>query len=1305
MTDKPEDASRPEFQIVGIGASAGGLKAAEVFLQNCPADTGMAFVLVFHLDPRHKSLAAELLQRHTAMPVAQVVGHVRLAPDHVYVIPPDRGLSLTDGELLLTQREPEDGRPTVIDHFFRALAAHMGERAVGVVLSGTGSEGSEGLKAIKEAGGLTLVQDEGEAEYSGMPRSAVATGLVDFVLPVAQIPAKILAVREFVVDFALPDGSRQATDDDADILQKIFVQLRTRTGHDFSYYKDSTLRRRITRRMQVHQLSRLADYLALLRDDGAEVQTLFRELLISVTSFFRDPDAMQVLNERAIRQICAEAGEGPVRVWSAGCATGEEAYSLAMLLVEACDALPRPPRLQVFASDVDERALDVARRGAYPEAIAADVSAVRLQRFFNRNDNGDGYIVKSSLRELILFTQHNLLQDPPFSKLDLVSCRNVLIYLRSEMQARVYALFHFALHAQGHLFLGSSESLGESARLFTELDRKAKLYQSRPIPAAEVRLPLMSPLARRNRAPNAALPAARKRLEEITRDALLADYAPPCVIVNDSSDVVYISGRVGKYLEPGSGTANYNVLDMARDGLRLALRSALYRVFQQGESLSTELVRLRGDDGGADTVLRLTVRLLPAAEDHALVAFEPVSEADAAAVPWQAGDRDRDRDGMVGQLERELAQMRESLQITIEELETSNEELRASNEELQSVNEELQSTTEELETGKEELQSTNEELLTVNHELHARNDELARANADLGNLIASIEIGTLFLDERLCVRRYTPQATQCFNLIASDLGRPFTHITHQLEDNTLAADAERVLQSLAPMTRELATSDGHIVEVRLRPYRSNTNRVGGVVLTLIDVTRRHQHERETQALNVELQAQRNYAENIIATMREPLLVLDATLRVVTANRAFYRQFATAPKDTEGRQLYELGAGQWNIAALRRLLETVLREHSTVAAFEVCHDFGRGERVLLLNARMMATREAGKEETLVLLTFDDVTQQRQSVAELAESERKYRNLFKSMDEAFCLYELRRDEAGRPVGVVVIEANPAVERHIGYSGKFDQHGMPEALTADPEWLAIYAEVAATGKAKRFEKHSEHLNRWYDAYVFRERETQPPRVAELFRDITERKLTERRQQMLIHELNHRVRNNLAIVQALAAQSFDNAGCDGAYATFEARLHALATVHGLLAQDRWQGAPVSNIVQRGLAPWAAEDGERVQARGPALHLNAMATVALAMALHELATNAAKYGALSNNSGTVSVRWSVLAGTPQMFRLRWQERGGPPVVEPESRGFGSWLIESGLAQDLGGSVRLVFAKSGLTCTLEAPVGNISDGA
>ncbi|HEX7382591.1 MAG TPA: chemotaxis protein CheB [Nevskiaceae bacterium] len=1143
--------ARRALRVVGIGASAGGLKAAGSFLEHVPAASGMAFVLVFHLDPAHKSEAAELLQLRTTMPIAQITDGMPVAADHVYVIPPSHGLELKGGVLRLTALRHADGHPTVIDHFFRSLAADAGERSIGVVLSGTGSEGSEGLKAIKEAGGLAAAQDEREADYPGMPHAAAATGLVDYVLPVAGIPSRLVAASRFRVDFDLPAEAQGGGLHDGEALQKILVQLRTQVGHDFSQYKRNTVLRRIARRMQVHQVDSPSAYLELLRGTPAETEALFRELLISVTNFFRDPEVMTVLAHEVIAKLCAHAERGGLRVWVPGCATGEEAYTLAMLLHEACDGLASPPRVQVFATDVDERALEVARHGMYAESIATDVSTARLDRFFERH--GGGFVVKDFLREMILFTRHDLLRDPPFSRLDLISCRNVLIYLKADIQTRIFALFHFALRPQGYLFLGGSESVGTATNLFAELDHKAKLYQARRVPHVDVRFPL-APGDPREIARAREPEQPDQRFEDLARAELLARYAPPCVIVDRNYDVAYISGRVGRYLEPGSGEANYNVLAMAREGLRVELRTALYRALHGGGATEGKHVRVPGN--GHPLVVGLTVRPLPATDGYALVVFEPVAAGEAPPQPARTAHDD----GVIAQLEHELGETRESLQTSSEELETSNEELRASNEELQSMNEEMQSTGEELETGKEELQSANEELLALNQELQAKDDELGRTNGDLANFIASTGIATLFLDEQLRVRRYTPRVLEIFNLIPGDIGRPFAHLTHNLQDAELVADVERVMRDLAPLERELEGREGQRWLIRLRPYRSVDNRISGVVLTFVDVT-----------------AMRR-AEIAMRLSEERFRAL-----VTTTSNVVYRM------SPDWREMRSLSGGGF-------------------------------------------------------------------LADTTKANAKWIEDYIPADE-------------RP------RVRAAIDAAIRNKGTFQLEHRVRRADGSVGWTASRAAPLLDADGNILE--------WFGAAT----------------DITDRKQAEEHEKLLVHELNHRVKNTLSTVQAIARQTRRGASdLDDFQKTFAARLLALSKTHELLARERWVGADLRAVVDTELEPYRRRGVARVEIAGEAVRLQVASALALGMALHELATNAVKYGALSVPSGRLAVQWELRSGGDgSSVRLQWVERDGPRVAAPIKHGFGYRLMTDGLADELGGSVTLDFRPSGLVASIVFP--------
>ncbi|MEX2534961.1 MAG: chemotaxis protein CheB [Trueperaceae bacterium] len=970
------------FPIVGIGASAGGLEAAKAFFKNMPADSGMAFVVVQHLDPKHESVLAELLQNQTKMSVTQISGDTVVESDHVYVIPPNKHLTIESGTLNLSEREQPAGRPVVVDQFFCSLAGDQGESAVGIVLSGTGSEGTQGLKAIKAHGGITLAQDEAEAEHSGMPHSAIASGCVDLVLPVSKMPGKLLELKGRSTHLELPADRATHEEGEAETLRQIFGQIHRKTGHDFSEYKRSTVFRRLGRRMQLQGVDRLGDYLGHLRAEPAEAEALVREFLISVTHFFRDQEAFAALEHEAIPKLLADKGPGEtVRVWVPGCASGEEAYSLAILLTEACAKLDQPPQLQLFATDIDEAALRTGRRGQYPTAIASELSAERLERYFVRENSG--YRVQQGLREMVLFTSHNLLRDPPFAKLDLVSCRNLLIYLNEEVQRKVFAIFQYALKLDGYLLLGVSESPGKAVEKFAEVDRKAKLFRRRPGASEVMSFPISSPM-RTGPAANQAKEIAGKgtSVGELAQRLLLKRYAPPSVVVDDSYTIVYVTGRIGTYLELAQGEPTREIFELARDGLRLDLRTALHQAKRLGEAV-TRRAQV-GTNGGVKAV-NLTADPVADSGGMLLVTFEDVEaaterETDASDARPAAGKRRRpsknDGASAIEELEAELTGTKKSMNETIDELETATSELRASNEEMQSINEELQTTGEELETSKEELQSSNEELTTVNQELRIKIAEASEANSVLNNLINSTDVATLFLDGELRLRRYTPRATELFHLIPGDIGRPLAHVAQRFHEVELLRGAQEVNESHNNLEREIVSKTGDWFLTRILPYHTVDDGIDGVVITLAEITERKHAEERTETA-------RAHAQGILDTMREPLAVLDGDLRVVSASGAFYRTFQVSPEQTEGKFIYELGSGQWDIPELRKLLSTVLPKSSTVEDYEVRHDFPDiGPRILMLNARRLY-QEGGHTET-ILLAFEDVTESRQEERLLLEA---------------------------------------------------------------------------------------------------------------------------------------------------------------------------------------------------------------------------------------------------------------------------------------------------------------------------------
>ena len=869
------------FPVVGIGASAGGLAAFEAFFSAMPADVdpGMAFILVQHLAPDHKSMLAELIRRYTRMQVFEVEDGMEVHPNCAYIIPPNHDMAFLNGRLQLLEPTAPRGQRLPIDFFFRSLAQDQHERAIGIVLSGTGSDGTLGVRAIKGAAGMVMAQAPETTEFDGMPRSAIATGLVDYALAPGEMPARLMTYVAHAFG-KLPRMASQAAPLTAGALNKIFVLLRAQTGHDFSQYKPTTIHRRIERRMAVHQITVLDGYVKYLQQTSAEVQALFRDLLIGVTNFFRDPEAFTVLEQAAIPRLFDDKPPGGVvRVWVAGCSTGEEAYSIAILLQERMEMLKTSWTVQVFATDIDSRAIATARVGLYPASIATDLTPERLARFFCAEPGGQSYRIHKSIRDMLVFSEQDVIKDPPFSRLDLISCRNLLIYLDVELQKRLIPLFHYALKPGGRLFLGTSEGIGEFGDLFAVLDRKAKLYQRKPDFAGAQRalqVRAVSPMAAPTPA-GAALPrfhgkpalAEKLPLRELTEQALLRQIAPAGALVNAGGDILYLHGRTGLFLEPAPGEAGVNnIVKMAREGLRPGLAAALHKAASTREPV--RVTGLQVKTNGPDARVNLAVHPVSAppahpvepsdaaATDLYLVVLEeaPTTDPDAAAAPGAAGDAGlgaREAQARIQALMEELRAKDEYLQSTHEELESSNEELKSSNEEMQSVNEELQSTNEELETSKEELQSVNEELATVNTELHTKVTDLSRANNDMNNLLAGTGIATVFVDHQRRILRFTPTAAEIINLIPGDVGRPVGHLVANLVGYTgLVGDVQSVLDTLVTREVELRTTAGKWYAMRIQPYRTLDNVIEGAVLTFMDISEMKRIQASLAAANRQL---------------------------------------------------------------------------------------------------------------------------------------------------------------------------------------------------------------------------------------------------------------------------------------------------------------------------------------------------------------------------------------------------------------------------------------------------------------------
>ena len=846
--DSGKDVKRVSFPIIGIGASAGGLEALELFLSSVPQDSGMAFVIIQHLDPTHKGLMAELLQRATPMKVFQVKDRTHVKPDCVYVIPPNKDMSILRGVLHLLDPVAPRGLRLPIDYFFRALAEDQQEQSIGVILSGMGSDGTLGLRAIKEKAGVVFVQEPASAKFDGMPRSAMESGMADVIAPVEALPGKISSYLQHVP--LIPNAGVSGEFAAQSALEKVVILLRSQTGHDFSLYKKSTIYRRIERRMGLHQIDKIASYVRFLQNNPQEVDLLFRELLIGVTSFFRDLEAWNQLKDEVLPALLAKyKSNQTLRAWIPACSTGEEAYSLAILFKEMLEK-NKPAKnitLQIFATDLDAKAIEKARDGVFPANIIADVSAKRLDRFFVKVKQG--YMAAKSIREMIVFAPQNIIMDAPFTKLDLLCCRNLLIYLMPELQKKLFPLFHYSLNPGGFLFLGSAETIGTFANLFAPLAGKTRLYR-RLDNALTAAVEFPSTFARPQPDAPARLVQPAASLQTLADQLLLQAYSPAAVLTNNKGDILYISGRTGKYLEPAAGKANWNIYAMAREGLGYELTTAFQKALRRKETVKLENLVV-GTNGGKQ-VVNATIQPLGGAnalQGMVMIVFTDVVAEPQAKTTGKPRGRASERRA---ELEKDLEYAHQEVQSIREEMLTSQEELKSTNEEFQSTNEELQSLNEELTTSKEEMQSMNEELHTVNQELQSRLDELLSTNSDMKNLLDSTDIATLFLDNNLCVRRFSSETSKITKLIPGDLGRPITDIASVLLYPELADDAHKVLRTLIRVERQISIPDGNWFAARILPYRTLDNMIDGVVITFIDITVSKKLEAELRAAEAHL---------------------------------------------------------------------------------------------------------------------------------------------------------------------------------------------------------------------------------------------------------------------------------------------------------------------------------------------------------------------------------------------------------------------------------------------------------------------
>ncbi|OPX58705.1 MAG: chemotaxis-specific methylesterase [Methanobacterium sp. PtaB.Bin024] len=974
MNEEEEDKSKEEIQsqdrfpIVAIGASAGGLDAFRRFFTAMPPDPGMAFVLIQHLDPTHESTMADLMSRYTPQKVVQAKDGMEVKPDHLYIIPPNKDMGIMNGKLQLMQPSQPHGMRFPINYFLKNLAEDQDEKSIAIIFSGYGSDGTIGIKAIKASGGMVMAQDPETADSDGMPTSAIETGLADYVLPPEEMPEALISyvksAPKTIKKILTPKEETELA------LQKIFMLIRNRTGHDFSYYKENTVYRRIGRRMNVHQIETIPLYLRYLQENPHEIDILFKELLINVTNFFRDQKAFDALKDNLRELINKKKDLDTIRAWVPGCSSGEEVYSLAIIIHELLEDLGKNLNVQIFGTDIDLDAINTARSGSYLSTIAVDVGLERLEKYFTKKDHL--FIIKNEIREMAVFAPHDVLKDPPFTRMDVISCRNLLIYLNTDAQQKALSNFNYALNNDGILFLGPSESVGEFVDAFNVLDKKWKVFKCvkstefvrrfvevHPIPQTrqlsifdtgmDFKQPKTAPMG--------------VNIGKLAEQELLSTYVPPSAIITEYGEILYIHGRLGKYLEPGQGRAKLNITDMAREGLQFELNSAIQNAVAKKNEVLVDGLRVKTN--GGHVFINLTVKPLELETANLLiVSFEDVESE-------ETGDNDKIKldmvtkgDERIRELETELKATKERLNVTIEEMKSSNEELRSANEELQSMNEEAQSTNEELETSKEELQSINEEMVTVNNELQMKIDELTRTQDDMDNLFNSTEIAIIFLDKDLNIRSFTKEATKLIKMIESDVGRPLSDIVSTLKYDKLEEDTQQVMERLTYKELELETTDGNWYQTKIMPYKTHKNVIEGVIITFINITpRKKQIIEKLDALRL--------ANAVIQTVREPLMVLDNKMDVVSVNESFYQTFQVKPQDTIGKNLYTLGKEQWNIPSLKNLLEDVLPKKTDLVDYIVEDDFPIiGHKKMFLNARQIYQED--KSTNMILLAMEDVT---------------------------------------------------------------------------------------------------------------------------------------------------------------------------------------------------------------------------------------------------------------------------------------------------------------------------------------------
>ena len=1298
---KDEDISPDEAMVpvVAIGASAGGIEALCELVSRLEVGSGACYVVIQHLAPDKASMLHELLGARTTLPVEQIEHGAQVRPDSVVLVPPGMVAVIDGSHFELDPRDPAEPLFKPIDHFFTSLARNRGRDAYCVVLSGTGTDGTAGLTEIKGSGGYAIVQESEGARFPGMPDSAIATGMVDLVLPVREIGRRL---QEILYDRAALRQDRSTNQLHAeieDMLPRITERLAEVTGQDFSDYKPGTIVRRIERRMVLQRLRDVTRYAEILEADEEQATILAQEFLIGVTQFFRDPEVFAVLAEKAIVPIL-DGGSRSIRVWVPGCSTGEEPYSIAMLFIEEMRRRRDGRGLQVFGTDIDTHALLAARYGEFTAAAFEGMDAERRDTFFQFE--GGAYRARPELREACVFAPHNLLQDPPFSRLDLISCRNMLIYLKPELQKKVFPRFHFSLKPEGMLLLGPSEGIAGNEELFKTVDKSSRLFQRndevktlysalgelpRRVQQSRGGLPQFQP-----KRPVAAIEPSREAMAE---RVFLREHASPFAVVSARGEVLYLSHQMTGLVRPAHGTPSTAIDTYLASALRVPVRTALSDAVKTGEPASVESIVVQSGDG--QRIYDVLVSPMPGGGSDFLVTLREVRSTDPEAMGDAVQDRDvADRDI----LEQENIRLRRQLTATLNEHETSGQELKSTNEELMSMNEELQSSNEELETSREELQSINEELETVNAELRENNRQVVRANSDLKNLFESTDIAVLFLDRTFAVRSFTPATTAIFGIRTRDVGRPIFDLASRIDYPELRGDAARVDETLQTIEREVSvTATDETFLLRMRPYRTTDNRIDGYVLSFIDITIRKRSEETLRRNERDLARQYAELENLYDTTPIGLSLIDRRFRYIRINSKLAEINGLAVEDHIGRNFRDL---------LPDLAEELEQTYQQV--------FDTGEPMLGQAVQAKFAHSPGEVRHFITDLYPvyadgqvfavgtcvrEVTEEHRLIDQIAESEARMKRLFDASPVNITIY------AG-PDHVLVYQ-NPANERTLGGRDVIGQtlaDALPEM--SDQGLVERFDRAFAQGERTSTPEFSVDLEMpgeaeprtiWFSQVIEPDRNAEGKVVGliSFAYDVTEqvaaRQEIERQnahQRLLLGELQHRVKNTLATIRAISKMLLAGAPDAGTFQKrLSTRLAAIARTHDLLTDADWTTVSFAQVAYTEARPYADTDAGRVVVTGDRLVLSSRQATSLGMAIHELMTNAAKYGALSNEDGHVEIAVEVADGRAV---IRWIERDGPPVVPPteEQKGFGTVVLERVLASDLRAEVEADYAAEGL---------------